>query len=286
MNYLYVSLVLCVSSLPAFGVLAAGQEPDDIAARVFLGQLYPSGNIYLKPFPLPGESQSEMDYLKSFSWPDRIFSRALSSTDPNANQIREGHLSSVMHDVHREIGPNEIRLESAYIPSLESMSDSHEGCTKELYRPRDSQYQYLGGDFFYSVLFHCEPNEGVAIYKSSELSNVSFTVMAFNTDLELSEVEQLGGKPRPLTADESAMVRQQELEYESYKSECTTTPKFLNAATSHISANVKGSDLSILISRYETSGCGGHLANVFIPDVVKSGVLLAKYELVQYEGAV
>jgi hypothetical protein len=284
MNYIYISLVLCVSSLTALGSWA-GQEPDDIAARIFLGQVYPSGNVYLKPFPLPTESQSEMDYLRAFSWPDRVFFQALSSTDPYATESREGHFSSVMHD-QREVEPNVIQLESAYIPALESMDDWHEGCTKEFYKPRNPQYQYLGGDFFSSAFFHCEPNEGVAIYTSSHSSNVSFTVMAFNADLELSDLERLNGRPRPLTADESAMVRQQKLEYESYESECTTIPRFLDSATSHVSAKVKGSDLSILISQYETPGCGGHLANVFILDVLKSGALLKKYELVQYQGAI
>ncbi|MBU2498365.1 MAG: hypothetical protein KKE57_05665 [Proteobacteria bacterium] len=285
-NRMWTSVFLGVCFFTAFGRLVAGQDPDDIAARIFLGQAYPSGNVYLKPFPLPDESQSEMDYLKSFSWPDSIFFQALSSPHPYANTIREGHISSVMHDGQHEIGPNMIQLESAYIPSLESMDDSHEGCTKEFYKPRNPQYQYLGQDFFHSVLFNCNPNEGVAIYKNSQLSKFSFPVMAFDKNLTLSEIRLLNGKPRPLTTGESAAIEREKLENKKNESECTTIPRYLDAATSHLSAKVKGSDISIRISQYETPGCAGHLANIFILDVLKSGTLLKKYEMVQYEGAI
>jgi hypothetical protein len=266
--------------------LSVDQEPKNIVAKIFLGQAYPSGNVYLKPFPLPTEKQSEDDYLKSFSWPDSIYFQALSSTHPYANQIREGHLSSVMHDGRIQTGQNVFRLVSAYIPSLEAMDDSHEGCTKELYKPRNPKYQYLGRDFFDSVLFHCEPNEGVAIYQSSAKSNFSFTVMAFDKELELSEIKLLNGINRPLTAAESVMVKEAKLDFKRNESECTTIPKFIDSAISLISAKVKGSDMSIRISQYETPGCAGHLANVFIIDVLKSGALLKKYELVQYEGVI
>jgi hypothetical protein len=286
MNRIYVVLFFLCLFYSFSGQSSVSQNPDDIAVRIFLGQFYPSGHIYLKPFPLPRTSQSEDDYLKSFSWPVTISFHALSSIYPDSNKIMEAHLSSIMHDGKHELQKNTYQLESAYIPSLESMDDSHEGCTKKFYKPRNAHYQYRGGDFFYQALFNCNPNEGVAIYKNNDSSNLSYSVIAFAKDLDLYEIRFMNGERRPLTSDELVAVEKEKMETKKIESERTTIPTYLDSAVSYLSARVKGSDMSIRISQYETAGRMGHLAKVFILDVVKSGVLLKKYELAQYLGAI
>jgi hypothetical protein len=277
--------IICVCLLvPEGGYSQFNRNPDEIAARLFLGQAYPSGNVYLKPFPLNTESQSEDDYLRSYSWPDSISFHAFSSANAYAKRIRKAIFSSVMRDSVREVGQNLKQLQSAYIPSLESMDDSHEGCTPAFYRPRNRDYRYLGEDFFSQCLFNCSPNEGIGIYRYTDYSNLSFSVFAYTSDLNLSDIILLNPIRRPMTPEESAEVERQKAKDKMSESEWTTIPTYLDSATCCLSANVSGSNLSIRISQFETAGRLGHLAKVFILDVIKSGALLKKYELVQYRG--
>lgn len=272
--------------VPEGGYSQFNRNPDEIAARLFLGQAYPSGNVYLKPFPLKTESQSEDDYLRSHSWPDSVSFHALSSAHAYAKQIRKAIFSSVMRDSVREIGQNLKQLQAAYIPSLESMDDSHEGCTPAFYRPRNRDYRYLGEDLFSQCLFNCNPNEGIGIYRYTEYGNLSFSVFAYTSDLNLSDIILLNAIRRPMTPEESAEVERQKAKDKISESEWTTVPTYLDSATCCLSANVTGSNLSIRISQFETAGRLGHLAKVFILDVMKSGALLKKYELVQYRGSI
>lgn len=282
-----LATIVCLGLLvPERGYAQSNINPDEIAARLFLGQAYPSGNVYLKPFPLNTESQSEDDYLRSYPWPDSISFHALSSADAYAKRNRKAIFSSVMRDSVREIGQNLEQLTSAYIPSLESMDDSHEGCTPAFYRSKNPAYRYLGEDFFLQCLFNCNPNEGIGIYKYIDPGNLSFSVIASAPDLNLSDVVLLNAIRRPMTPDESAEVERQKAEDKKSESEWTTVPRYLDAAACCLSAKVTGSNLSIRISQFETAGRSGHLAKVFILDVMKSGVLLKKYELVQYKGSI
>jgi hypothetical protein len=275
--------LVCV--LATLGRTVAVENPDAIAAHIFLGQAYSSGHVYLKPFPLPHPSQSEDDYVKEFSWPDSIAFHALSSTHSYAHKIRKARLLTVMHDGQREVGPNAFQLESAYIPALESMDDAHEGCTKELYKPRNHRFEYLSDDFFDSAAFNCNPNEGIAVYESRDLAIYSFSVIAFDSQLPLADI-RLARRERPLTSEESAVVAKDKLASTTRESECTTVSRYLDSAKTDLSAKVQRSDISIRISDYETPGCGGHLTTVFLLDIIKSGVVLKTYRLAQYKGAI
>ncbi len=122
--------------------------------------------------------------------------------------------------------------------------------------------------------------------KNNEASNFSFSVVAFDKELPLSEFIILGEEFRPLTASEATLVAKEMRESKKSESDCTTVPNYLDSAAPLLSAKVKGTDLSIRLSQYENAGCGGHLAEIFILDVLKAGVLLKKYELLQYRGGV
>ena len=117
-------------------------------------------------------------------------------------------------------------------------------------------------------------------------SDLSFSVFAFTSDLDLSDIILLNAKRRPMTPEESVEVERQKAKDKESESEWTTIPTYLDSAICCLSANVKGSNLSIRISQFETAGRLGHLAKVFILDVIKSGALLKKYKLVQYKGSI
>lgn len=275
--------------LAVSGSALAGPAPDFLARHIFLGQAYPSGNIYLMPFPQPGESQSEDDYLKSFPWPNNIHYRSLSSNHPYAVKLREGLLSRVIHDVIPKSGPDANVIHSTYIPALELMDDGHLSCDGKPVPPKNSRFQYLGEDFFNQVLDNCNTTEGVPIYKTSETGIYSYAVLAFDKAVELTDIELPSGKKRPMTAREAAEVAKMKKElakYEKEESECSTNPSYIDDAVILLTAKVKGSELSIRVSTYATPGCEGHMANIYILDILKMNVLVKKFEMTQYVGLI
>ncbi len=286
MKNIFRGSILSLFLLIATGFPVFCQNPDGIAVKIFLGQAYPSGKVYLRPFPIPGKSLSENDYLKSFVWPKFIKYRSLSGSNAYAAILRECGFIEAMHDGEIEIEPGVSQVQSAYIPGLECMDDFHEGCTKKFYRPKNPRYKYLGRDFFEQILDNCNSNEGTAIYKSNDTGVCSFMVIAYDPGLQVSNIELSEGKVRPLTLDESKQLEKEKAEGRRNKSDCTTEPVYIDSAYQLLNAKLGGTDFSIRISQYVNPGCMGHLAKIFILDIIKSGVLLKKYELVQYEGAI
>lgn len=278
--------IVTVACMAVSGSALAGPAPDFLARHIFLGQAYPSGNIYLMPFPQPGESQSDDDYLESFPWPNDIHYRSLSSSHPYAIKLREGHLSRVIHDVIAKSGPDANVVKTTYIPGLELMDDGHLSCDGKPVQPKNRRYQYLGEDFFNQVLDNCNTTEGVPVYKTSETGIYSYAVLAFDKAVELTEIELPSGKKRPMTLREAAQVAKMKTEDGREESECTTNPSYIDAATILLTAKVKGTDLSIRVSTYATPGCEGHMANVYILDVLKENALVKTFEMTQYVGLI
>lgn len=272
----------CICLMTA-GYSAAEEDSAEIAAHIFLGQVYPSGKVYLAPFPPPKSSQSDEDYLRSYRWPQAVAYQSVSAVPASANRPLPARFLSVMHDAFREISPNVRQIEAAYIPSLEFMDERHEGCAKALYRPKNPQYRYEGADFFEQVLFSCNSNEGIGVYQGKP-GEVSFGVVAFDKSAKLSGVQYLNGEPRPLTRAELAEVAREKAE-DAEKSDCTTTPRYLDSAASLLSAKA-GGGLSLRLSRYTSPGCGGHLAEIYVLDVLKGSVPVQTRMLIRPKGVI
>lgn len=64
--------------------------------------------------------------------------------------------------------------------------------------------------------------------------------------------------------------------------ECTTEPRFLDSAEIILSATASGA--AILLSRYDTPGCLGHLATIYILDVSVPGREPQRFEFSHYVG--
>ncbi len=277
---IFVVFVCCL--MATFGSAAATTDPDELARHIYLGQLYPSGNIYLVPFPFPGASQSEDDYRKAFQWPESLFFHSLASIDPYAGKTQAAHFSGALHDA--VVGNV---YQTTYIPSLESMDDEHNACDERPRKPKNSHYLYLGEDFFNQVLDNCNAAEGTSIYKAEQNTGVfSYAVVAFDKEIPLSEFRIWKDKRRPLTRAEAASVATEKREFRKTGSDCYTNPSFLDDAVMLMTAKVTGTDISIRLSKYQNPGCEGHLATYYVLDVLKAGALVKTYELTQYVGLI
>ena len=240
--------------------VAAESDRPPIATGLFVGQVYPSGNVYLKP--LAGEEQSGRNLPKS------VFLLPLSND------------SAVL-----KTPPTQATLTSAtvrfdYIPRLEGMDDDHLTCGPSVPRKKNVAFRYLSEDFFDAAFDYCDDNDDVSLYRSSPLP-YSVKVLAFAAETDLIDT-RLVSSARPVTpAEEDDIVRQKrDLQREG---ECTTTPAFVDSAKRLVEGATAGG-LTLRLSSYKTPGCGGHLSTIYILDVLRKEDLLRSFQISQSHG--
>lgn len=270
------SLTLTVSSMTGSEVEI---RADEIAGDLYLGQVYPSGNIYLKAF-------YETIQPRSF-WPDRITYHSLMSRHPAAAKFYEASFVKVMKDRKEKTGYGH-RVYPVYIPYEEGMQK--DVCNRDKKFHADPSKQYLdSGDFFDSQLLHCEANEGVAVYRGIPNQGLSFKVVAFGGKFELENPELLSGSTlRPLTLVEAQKVDKQKKKTKKMEDngECTTVTRYPDEAQQYFTAEIKDSDFWIRISMYQSPGCAGHLARHYMLDILKGAEPEKTFVLVKYEGVI
>ena len=102
--------------------------------------------------------------------------------------------------------------------------------------------------------------------------------------LELSDIShRSSGQPRPVTAAERQQVAA-ERKASPKDVECTTVPQFLDDAKIILTAIVANTKLVIRLSKYSTPGCAGHLADIYVLDVVTPGEEPRRFEFRHYRG--
>ena len=274
-----LSIMLCMLFLPLIAAWAQhGNSKTDLVAlsdNIFLGQIYPSGNIYLTSF-------SEKAGDASF-WPKEISVFGLGTDKADTGKPVKASFVKVMAS---KIEDNVIL--SIYIPGFEKMDDEHYFCGIGKNK-KDPNFKYLSHDFFYAVLDNCEMNDGIALYHTSPSKKYSYMVIAFGSQIQLSDYRIfLRNQKRPLTSDEQKEVikAKQEAEKSSDDYECTTVPAYLDSAVQLFSAELAGTDIQLRVSTYDTPGCAGHWASVYILDFLKGNKLLRTIEHVQYRGVI
>lgn len=279
--------VVIISVLMGVCHLFAESNYDDIVSNIFLGQVYPSGHVYLRPFLLNNNSQSSDDNLKNISWPDEVFFQSFSSTAPIANRLRKARFLKVINEPQIEIGPNTYQTESIYIPAVESMDVSNDWANKKGFKSVNPDYKYLGNDFYrMEMCTDLDSNEGTAMYIADSKNKYSYMVVAFGKNLHLSQITLLGGIGRPLSSDEYKTVsnqREQEKKFEM-EGNSTTNPNYLDNARSYFDANVERTDLSIRLSQYASPGLYGHSTDIYVLDVMQNNVVMKTYELHKWLG--
>jgi len=240
--------------------LAGESDRAPIATGLFVGQVYPSGNAYLKP--LAGEQQSRRSLPKS------VFLLPLSND------------SAVL-----KTPPSEATLTSAtvkfdYIPRLEGMDEDHLTCGPTVPRKKNASFRYLSEDFFDAVFDYCDDNDDVSLYRSSPLS-YSVKVLAFSAETDLIDTRLVSG-PRPVTPSEEQDIARQKGDLQR-EGECTTTPAFVDSARRLVEGRM-GSGLTLRLSSYKTPGCGGHLTTIYTLDILRGQDLIQTFQISQNHG--
>jgi hypothetical protein len=247
-------------------------ELEAFGQRIFIGQAYPSGNVYLKTF---SNSIS--------SWPETLSLYSLGNVSAGRSSIRRGTFDRML--VNRTEGET---ARSVYIPAAEGMDPDHRFCGMgETIRPNPLN-ESVSKDFFQTVFDHCASNAGVVVYRT-ERSSYSVMVIGVAGVTSVTNPQVILEKSlRPLMATEKQEVDRQKAESAKTagRLECSTIPAFLDAAVKIFEASMPEENLTFRVSAYEDPGCGGHLRAVYILDLVRAGQLLKKFELNQYQGAI
>lgn len=244
--------------LNASAVTSAKQTSlGEVSHQVFIGQSYPSGNVYLKSF------------TGSKDWPKEL---SLIPLVEDADTRGSGILKAVLFSGV---------MPSAYIPALEAMDDQHDACGSGETKKVEPAFQYLSDDFFDAMVDHCEANDDVAVYRSSS-SQSSFKVLAFGSGVTLTEIRHVTGL-RPITPAEQQELAQQKQQPDKNATGCTTVPAFIDSATRLVEASM-GGGLTLRVSSYKDPGCAGHLATIYILDVLRETNVLTTFRIIQNQG--
>jgi hypothetical protein len=257
MKYLRVGLVFLLGSCLTIQGQITEVDPESIASSLLIGQVYPSGNAYLKPF----------DNSKP-TWPRTVLLASLFSKPP---QSRVSPIEATLSKT--TLGPD-------YIPGVEGMDDEHRPCGTVAHKKTNPALRYQSEDFFEAVLDYCDPNEGVALYQSSAVPH-SVKVLAFTLEVTLTNLRSVSGT-RPMSSAEKREVTRQKQEMEK-ADQCTTKPAFLDSALRLLEANA-GDGLTIRLSFYRTPGCSGHLATVYVLDVLRGKDVIRTFQTSQTQG--
>ena len=242
---------------------AGGQELSSamrIEHAVFLGQLYPSGNVYLRAFENEGDSRS---------WPSSIAVLTLAPSDSGG--------AAMVHATYAEL--------------LDAGGDTEvDGIGRDFRpneRPASGEEHDFSDGFFYTMFDSSLADRNVARYVAKDAAAESLQVIAFDSRLRAEAIDySRRGRPRPLTATEKTEVEEERatLERELRGMDCTTVPAFVDSAKELLRAAIAGTGVTIRISHYSNPGCAGHLDEVYLLDLVDADGTRQRFELHHYVG--
>ena len=217
---------------------------DDIARAIVIGQAYTSGNVYVGGFVDDGQRE----------WPVRI----------TAIVLRVPNTPRVTADFIRALDPNSE--EQHYFTQKE---DGGSAGPEDLFSTIDGMM----------VVDH-----NLALYRASAKAAKPFAIFGWNEQLSLADISfRDNGRPRPMTETERLEVAEQKKSALPLD-ECTTERQFLDSAEMMLTAKIAKSNLSIRLSTYQNPGCAGHLAEIYILDVIEPGRDPRRFEFRHYVG--
>ena len=245
MNSSKTKTFLIAALLVSAAIRVEGQHTaDEIARAIVIGQAYTSGNVYVGGFS--GGEKPE--------WPARVMVTALRTA-------------------------NALPLTAEFTRALAPDSD------EQMYFPQREDGGSAGPEDLFSTIdgmVVTDPN--LALYRSLAKVNAPFAVFGWSESIAIGDVSFSGkGRPRPTTAAERAEIAETKKKAPPI-ADCTTEPQFLDSAEVILTARVAKTKLSIRLSTYQTPGCAGHLADVYVLDVIEPGRDPRRFEFSHYVG--
>jgi hypothetical protein len=260
--------------LEVYLVKASSQlDIQGIDTKIFIGQAYPSGNVYLERLPREDGDPPP--------WPKELLILPLGDTKSVLGKKMKASFVKEMKDAE----PKDNVVKYLYIPGAEGMDDGHGSCGVGEIK-KIEQYEYVSGDYFNTLFDHCEPNEGLGHYRIDP-SKYSFLVLAIDPGIAVADLKLLSGK-RPITAadrQEIIKLKREDKKEAAELGECPTEPRYIDSATQIAEIGLVQGDLRLRVSSYEDPGCSGHLASIYILDLLRRNEVLRKIQVGRNQGA-
>jgi hypothetical protein len=138
-------------------------------------------------------------------------------------------------------------------------------------------------DLFATIDKAALEDRNLARYRAPVAVDQSVSFLGWDRRLSLADISYRDNdKPRPLTDDERKEVAADRAAIPK-NADCSTEPRFLDAAKIVLTANVARSPLSIRLSSYLTPGCAGHLSEIYVLDVITANAS-RRFEFRHYHG--
>ena len=183
----------------------------------------------------------------------------------------------------------------AAIDGVPLQESRRERITADYFRTvaQDSEEQYYfprregdpaDKDLFVTIDKAALEDRNLARYRAPVAVDQSVSFLGWDRRLSLTDISYRDhDTPRPLTGDERMEVAAA-IAAIPENAECSTEPRFLDAAKIVLTANVARSALSIRLSSYLTPGCAGHLSEIYVLDVLSPGQPPRRFEFRHYHG--
>ena len=142
----------------------------------------------------------------------------------------------------------------------------------------------FGDDVFATIDHAAIEDRNLARYHASDRTAQPVAFFGWSDQVELTDVShRSSGQPRPVTASERKEIAKDRGAIPK-DVECTTAPQFLDDAKVILTASVARTNVSIRLSKYSTPGCAGHLADIYVLDVLAPGQEPRRFEFRHYQG--
>jgi hypothetical protein len=223
-----------------------------IRNNLFLGQVYPSGNVYIVSFDEDRQT-----------WPEEIRFLTLGPSGTDGSAPHGAALSEVI----------EPDTEAAGFRAVE-VGDS--SCLK-------------AEDDFFCLILGNRVSERVARYTSDQKTGKSFNIIGHSSPLRLANIDDsTAGKPLPLTELEAQRVNDRKKEAAELTEEglcATVRPSFLDSAEIRIVFDFTGTGFRGRLAGYRARHCFGYVDFVHVLHILKAGDVAERLEFVHHVGA-
>lgn len=245
------------------------KSTTSVLSQVYVGMVYPSGNIYLKSF---------FDSKKTkLVWAPKVLAYPLKIVNQYSPKIEYRLYLAKLQ------GP----VTDVYIPGVEGLDEEHNKSCGWKHKMLHKKFAHVP-DFFSTIADHCETEIDVSRYTIKEKNTGPAHVIALDAALEPDQLDmQAVSAKRPVTPAEKSEIEKEKLKFrtENPNYECNTNIKYLDEAQQIVVIKLKQSGRQLRLSSYDNPGCAGHLITVWILDLLQDGQLIESQSTYHYQGA-
>ncbi|MFT7058412.1 MAG: hypothetical protein ACJASV_000913 [Pseudorhodobacter sp.] len=226
------------------------------AETPLIGQVYPSGSVYLL---IPDEA---------VAWPDQATLLGATSPVPVVS-----HLTQILRDVHP---PTQENAPSSFGPCRPDAGPEIEAESKDVFARGMSD--------------NCELDARVGLYAPAAALGGSGLVFGWDGDLTGPADHTMAGQPRPVDAAEVAAYRAGFLsDYlaaygTSFDPETSTIGEIPTKADATIIAEFPAADAQLRLSQWERISPAQHIYHHYIVDVIRKGQVMQSFEFTRFQG--